>query len=267
MTYLRGAVSRSRQPSLVALTILAVLVAGCTSGGGGTGGPTSPPAASPAATTPAASPTVAASSSPTAAAGGEQVVAAFMEVANDEDQTFHLDIDAEIAVARTRTLLEGEMDVAGDDYQLTMVLNVGGRSIEISNVKVGEDNWARLGRGEWQKTRAQAEAQNVNPFAELDEGDIEYVGTETRNGQQLHRLRLTKAVPLDPKTLGGGALTDVDIESTSFDVFVEEDGTPVTATFDLTGSGRANRQTVPIELEADYTFSGVGSDIVIEPPE
>jgi hypothetical protein len=90
-----------------------------------------------------------------------------------------------------------------------------------------------------------------------DPNHLRYVGPEDFEGRELHHLVGAADVPYQPSTGGTGQFT-------SLDVWMEEDGTPVSIRGDFTaidGGGNQGQGT------SEMRFSKFGEPVEIEAPD
>jgi hypothetical protein len=76
-------------------------------------------------------------------------------------------------------------------------------------------------------------------------------------------------LPID--TTFAADVREVVYDSTAFDLWIDDQGHPVTGTFELLGSGLTHEgaepeRRVPLSLRTEYNFSRVGEPIEILPP-
>ena len=87
--------------------------------------------------------------------------------------------------------------------------------------------------------------------------DLRYVGVEEVDGRDLHHLTASRTIPYAPAA-GGSGQYDV------FDIWVEEDGTPVLA---MTAFSATDPNGVAVNGTTNFEFSNVGGPIEIVAPE
>ena len=163
--------------------------------------------------------------------------------------------------------LSGELDAVGSDADGTLQLEVADTSVKADVVIAGGEGYVRLpGRG-WEKSESYRQAPPINTFLKLDTPeDLEYVGEVPLGGQRVHQLRTRKWIGDDPATLKSDAFSDASISSTTFEIFVRADGTPVEANLVFKMRGKSGGQDAEVTGSADYRFSNVGKKVTIEPP-
>jgi LppX_LprAFG lipoprotein len=258
------------RPRLVwPLLVLVALLAAC---GGATGSPSgseAPP--SQAATEPPATeappPSEAAPSevpSPAGDAGGpyaEALVAAL----GAEQLVTHIEQEATVTTSVAPDTLITAMlagDISGDDLAMLIQVSAPGVSQSTELVVVGDTAYTRLEGEDWMSGPREVVADSLaglldNLRVVEDPNHLRYVGLEEFEGRQLHHLVGATKVPYTPSTGGTGQFETLD-------VWIEEDGTPVTIRGDFTAvDGAGNRG----EGTSEMRFSKFGEPVEIEAPE
>ena len=198
---------------------------------------------------------------PPADAGGPYAEALVAALAADP-LVMHLE---QVATASTpagdvEATLSG--DFSGNDLDITMHIASGTTAVDMGMVVAGETAYVRQGEGEWAsvpKTAAEAELAGLvqNMRLVTDPLDLRYVGVEEVDGRDLHHLTASRTIPYAPAA-GGSGQYDV------FDIWVEEDGTPVLA---MTAFSATDPNGVAVNGTTNFEFSNVGGPIEIVAPE
>ena len=126
-------------------------------------------------------------------------------------------------VGQVEAALSG--DFSGDDLDLTIQLTTAGEGVDMDMVIVGDTAYARCAatrtgrrcRVMWPKRRSPGSSRTC---LVTDPLDLRYVGLEDVDGRELHHLTATL---FRMPAAGGTGQYDV------FDIWIEEDGTPVLA--------------------------------------
>jgi hypothetical protein len=259
------------RPRLVwPLLVLVALLAAC---GGATGSPAAseaPPSQASASELPATEaplPSEAPSSeapSPVGDAGGpyaEALVAAL----GAEEMITHIEQEATVTTSVAPDTLITAMlagDISGEDLAMEIMVSAPGVSQSTELVVVGDTAYTRLEGEDWMSGPRAAVADSLaglldNLRVVEDPNHLRYVGLEEYEGRQLHHLVGTTEVPYTPSTGGTGQFETLD-------VWIEEDGTPVTIRGDFTAvDGAGNRG----EGTSEMRFSKFGEPVEIEAPE
>ena len=153
-------------------------------------------------------------------------------------------------------------DFSGNDLDITMHIATGATAVDMGMVVAGDTAYVRQGEGEWTSvptTFAEAQLAGLvqNMRLVTDPRDLRYVGVEEVDGRDLHHLTASRTIPYAPAA-GGSGQYDV------FDIWVEEDGTPVLA---KTAFSATDPNGVAVSGTTNFEFSNVGGPIEIVAPE
>jgi len=253
------------RPSFLAVVLLAVTLTAC---GGAAPSPVTSEAPGPSTVvTPApaseappieAPPT---EEPPPADAGGPYAEALVAALAADP-LVMHLE---QVATATTtlgdvEAMLSG--DFSGNDLDITMHIAAGANEVAMKMIVLGETAYVQQGDADWvsvPKDAAEAELAGLvqNMRLVTDPLDLLYVGVEAIDGRDLHHLTASRTIPYAPAA-GGTGQYDV------FDIWVEEDGTPVLA---KTAFSATDPNGVAVSGTTNFEFSNVGGPIEIVAPE
>jgi LppX_LprAFG lipoprotein len=262
-------VAMTARPTFLAVALLAATLTAC--GGAASSASDAPEASTvvtPAPASQAPSPSVALASEapptqepPPADAGGPYAEALVGALAADP-LVMHLE---QVATATT-TLGDVEATLSGDfsgnDLDITMHIAAGANEVDMKMVVLGETAYVQQGDADWvsvPKEAAEAELAGLvqNMRLVTDPLDLRYVGAEAINGRDLHHLTASRTIPYAPAA-GGTGQYDV------FDIWVEEDGTPVLA---KTAFSATDPNGVAVTGTTNFEFSNVGGPIEIVAPE
>jgi hypothetical protein len=198
---------------------------------------------------------------PPADAGGPYAEAVVAALAADP-LVMHLE---QVATATTtlgdvEAMLSG--DFSGNDLDITMHIAAGADEVDMKMVVLGDAAYVQQGDADWvsvPKNAAEAELAGLvqNMRLVTDPLDLLYVGVEAIDGRDLHHLTASRTIPYAPAA-GGTGQYDV------FDIWVEEDGTPVLA---KTAFSAADPNGVAVSGTTNFEFSNVGGPIEIKAPE
>ena len=231
------------------------------------GGPA--PAASPAGSaSPVALPTASPAARPSAASAGPDPDAgaaldAFRAFVQTE-QSFHLVGDMLMTVGDVTLQAAITSDASEGDEQGTIDLRGPGVSIHLGVVLVDGTVYLQVARRPWQTVPV--EAGFSNPLAGLQVEGLEPVDRVNVGGVLTHHLRVEDPENLNGQTLSGNTLTELTVTSSSLDVYVTDDGVPLTALAEFTGTGTFAGERGPVTVKIRYDFSKFGEPIEIVAP-
>lgn len=260
---------------------MAVLLAGCAQ-------VTLPPTASPIPTrrvtitppprpvTPAPTPSPSAAPSPTVdSAVGNAIIQLFLTNFAAAQPPFDLEclvvgeISAGSQSSSFELYIEGQIE--GEDFAGSFGAGRDGSTVAEVVLKDGRAYVRSPPADEWEVVDEFSQTQPLNPFNLLAAEDLTYVGRANREGAMLHQLRTTKWIGDDPQT--SAEVANPRIESSQFDLYVDDDGIPAEAdlVFEMTaGIGRQGQPERPRMANFDYTvfyyFTDVGVANDIEAP-
>lgn len=249
-----------RPAVLVPLAVVAVTLAACAQ-------------ATPTATSLASSPSLAAtpavSASPTSASssGADPDAGAALEAFRafvQTDQTFHMRADILLTVGSQTLDMDVASDVAGADETGTIDIRGAGASIHMDLIILDGTAYARVAKGEWQTIPA--DTSSANPLLGLDVEGLEPVGVVNVAGQLAHHLRTDDVATIDTGTITGSTLTELTLDTVAFDVYVNDDGVPLTAVMEFAGNGTLNGKSQKVKATIRYDFSEFGKAVEIEAP-
>lgn len=189
----------------------------------------------------------------------------FITLLASEDRAFRIDQESTISTPVGTVLGTYRMDVVGEDVQGD--LRLSGAGLEPARVRfviVGNGLWVRYDSAAWKKVpRGTLTASDGLEIlqAGVVARHLEFRGTRTVNGTTLYHFRSRAPIPyVTDASETPGSITELDI-------FILEDGTPVSVEVENTGivqlvASIKGRVTVDSTLQ----FSRVGKPVRIEPP-
>ena len=197
---------------------------------------------------------------------GDLAAEAFFARVQGGKLTYHASLTGEVAGAISGLVINGSIDVAGDDYaELVTYRFLTPPPVAVSVRVVGNGRWVRVDRGAWQKV-SQSMASN-NPFADLRAAaDVQLVRSEHVGGKDLHHIQLIGGLIVAPDLIPAVNLTNEKINKTNLEVVVDDSGLPLSATWILDGEARVSGQLQGLRITADIVFTKVGSKLTIKAP-
>ena len=223
--------------------------------------PTSSPTASLSAPPPSASAAVTPSAKPnTDARAALDAFRAFIET----EQSFHLTADMKLTIAGKLVDMDVAEDVSGGDEKGTIDVRGPRVSVHMQVVIVGGRAYLKLANRKWQKV--EVDTSSSNPLGDLRVEGLKPIDVVNVGGVPAHHFRVEDPAALDPNTITGNALTGLKLKSASFDVYVNDDGVPLTAILAFSGTGTFQGKASPIEATIRYDFSRFGVPVKIVAP-
>ncbi len=243
--------------------VLAGLIVGMLGACGGAA-----PAASTASPTAAATATPSAPPSPTGSAGPNADAGAALDAFRafvQTEQSFHIAGDMLMSVGDVTLQAAIVSDTAHGDEKGTIDLRGPGVSIRLSIVLLDGTVYLRLANRDWQTVPA-GDAFS-NPLGGLAVEGLEPIDIVDVGGVKTHHFRVENPEGLDGQTLSGNALSELTVSSSSLDVYVTNDGVPLTAIVEFAGTGSFGAQQGPVTARIRYDFSNFGQDVpIVAPP-
>ena len=258
-----------------------VLIAACTAAPGPTETatlPTQTPASPTLAPTASPSPTVAPTPSPTTTAAPTRaptatpaadhpVIELFLTDFAARQPPFHVltDIVGTVSAGAQEVQigLEVEGDISGQDFTGHVSGSTLGKGVDVGIIFVDGVAYNDAG-GSWAVVDDFQQAQPLNPFSRLNPSDLSYGGSVIRDGQTLHRLQTETWIGEAVENVEG--IPDAQLEGSTFDIFVGDDGVPVEARLVFAIVGTYNGIPTRIDYTVDYVFTNVGVPVTIEAP-
>jgi hypothetical protein len=144
---------------------------------------------------------------------------------------------------------------------LHVVTTTGGKTTDQDFVVVGDSAYERSAGGAWTKAPRSAVTTTIDNAIKTirltsDPAELAHVGLETVDGRQLHHLTGTAKILSNPASGGVGQFD-------AFDVWVEEDGTPVLAKTSFSASDATGSK---ITGSTEFHYSKFGGPIPIAAP-
>lgn len=180
------------------------------------------------------------------------------------EQSFHLAGDMLMTVGRITLQAAIASDVAKGNEKGTIDIRGPGVSIRLSLVLLDGTVYLRLANRDWQTVPAAAGFSN--PLGGLQVEGLAPVDIVKVNGVSTHHLRVENPEGMNGQTLSGNTLTDLTISRSSMDVYITDDGVPLTAIVEFAGTGTFGGEKGPVTAKIRYDFSRFGQDVEILAP-
>ena len=232
---------------------LSLLLAAC----GGSGTPTS-------SGLPPASRTASATSTPRPTPPPVDVAAVFVDTITDPDLVARSEVEGSLRIGELEGTIGGIYDFGGGDSHAEQELTIGGSTQLTGQIEIGDDSY-ELSGGRWFVDTDEDDSGGFTAWLTALE-NLRDAGEETFAGRQLHRLTATDlSVPADAFGLREPSIQDL---TATAELWAEADGAPaavaITATWDQSSP---SGETQPVEMSMVFTFTQVGGEIDIEPPD
>ena len=186
---------------------------------------------------------------------------AFEALVGRADRTFHVETTTDVTAGDTTVTVASSLDHAGPAYAGTIDVTSPNKSSHDEIVTIPPTSYVRE-TGAWRS--GDAPQRSLDPFASLTASTpVADLGLDSIAGRSLHHLRLA-LLPVD--STFAPEVKQVVFDSTVFDVWVDDAGTPVSGDFVLRGHAQMSEKAVGLTIHATFTFTRVGLPITITAP-
>lgn len=259
----------SKAPLIIALVVVAAIVATgiglvalSTRGGPVNLGAASTPgsgAASPSLPARIATPT------PTADPG-KAVLTKFWTLVSAPNASYHVTVSGKSKLGTQRWTFHESLDIAGDEYAGSFT-----SSLEGTRKVARKDGvyWYKKTGKTPVGVRTNDRHLRRTPFMDLNLAAwVDYVKPVIRGGKHLHLLRSNTFYRPDTARLLGLPRFPFEPNKMGLDLYVTDDGVPVSAEFTLSAHGRGVKPGTKVTLTstASFTFSKFGAEFTIRVP-
>ena len=156
-------------------------------------------------------------------------------------------------------------DVSKGDEQGTIDLRGPGVSVRLSIVLVDGTVYLRLRESRLAEGPCGKRGVLQSAWRPRRRGskpiDIVDVG-----GVKTQHLRVENPEGLNGQTLSGNTLNDLTVKSSSLDVYVTNNGVPLTAIVEFAGTGSFGGDSGPVSARIRYDFSKFGQEVTMVAP-
>lgn len=180
------------------------------------------------------------------------------------EQSFHLQADMQMTVGGRSIDMDVAADIAGTDEHGDIIVRGGDSSVHLEVVVLDGIAYARLANRPWEQ--APLETSSSNPLATLDVEGLEPVGVVNVGGTRTHHFRVNDPAAIDTSLISSASITDIEIDDFVYDIYITDDGAPLAAIMEFSGSGAVAGTRQPIEARIRYDFSRFGEPFDIEKP-
>lgn len=200
----------------------------------------------------------------------EEVIAAFLALTGDPDQTMHVVADGKVKVSAagtTDTVKIGfDMDISGEDGFGKAVVDTGPSDVTFDMLLV--ENRAYVDDdGAWTEVPDYKPSTPLNPFAGLTgPDDLKYRGHDVRDGQRVHHLSVLVWLGGNLADLEDQGWTGAQIDYTLTTMTVDDQGAPIQMDFSGGVSGRFQGVVASAGFEVAYEFTKIGEPVEIPTP-
>ena len=223
------------------------------------------PSPSPRATLGAPPPLPSASAPTTAASPASPDAPALLFAAfiADPHQSYHVETKATTTQGGQTLTITMSADESGTDFDGRMTVDGGNQHANDRFIVKDGTAYAKAGSNGWVATTNIASLNLPNggiAFGSIEPNTIQFVSREAHNGQTLNHIRALTAssAGLSYPSSSGCQTTDLP-----WDIWVRDNGQPVSATFDYSCTVSGSTVTA----SASYQFTRVGKQVVIVPPQ
>jgi len=201
---------------------------------------------------------------------GDEIIDLFLALVLDDQFTFHIVVSGTMSAVQGSTredlTLGMDMDVRGEDGVGDAIVDLGPsevslRLLVLDGLGYVEDN------GTWTEIPGYESTTPLNPFFRLaGPGDLSYEGYIRRGGALTRHLRSLVWMGGDISELEAQGWTEVTIEESQSDIFVDETGAPIRMDFRGVFTGQYEGVPASFDFDVVYEFSNVAEPVVLPEP-
>lgn len=189
-------------------------------------------------------------------------VAAFLAFVSGPEPSFHVETRTVVTLAEETVTVVSVLDHAGANYAGTIEITTAHRLTRNEVITIPPSSYLREPDGPWRT--GDAPKRGLSPFASLSAATaIADLGLENVAGRELRHLRVD-LLPVD--TTLAPSVKDVVYSATTFDLWVDASGAPVSGTFSLDAMARKDDKPATVTIRSEFTFSRVGEPMDIVAP-
>lgn len=204
---------------------------------------------------------------------GAAAIAAFVERVTSGSSSYRMTFKGSVAAAVDRGQVTGRLDTSGRDYAMTLTFDFtedypGSPLFKVGVSEVDGTGYLREDGDKWRTVSDYVPADSAVPFASVtSEADVVYRETIDDGGKVRHRVAIASGVVIHPRVVPG-QLTSERIRRTTIDLVIDEEGRPMSATWELDATGRVGDagQLQQIAITLELSFSKFDEPVTIERP-
>lgn len=204
---------------------------------------------------------------------GAAAIAAFVERVTSGAFSYRMTLKGSVAAAVDRGQVTGRLDTSGPDYAMSLTFDFtedypGSPLLKVGVREVDGTGYLREDGDKWRKVSDYVPADSAVPFASItSEADVVYRETIDDGGKVRHRVAIASGVVIHPRAVPG-QLTSERIRRTTIDLLIDDEGRPVSATWDLDATGRVgdSGQLQQIAIALELGFSKLDEPVTVERP-
>lgn len=227
---------------------------------------------------PSAVPSVPPTTAPTARPSptprpGAAAITAFVERVTSGTFAYRMTLKGTVAAAVDLGQVTGRLDTSGRDYAMTLTFDFtedypGSALFEVGVREIDGTGYLREDGDKWRTVPDYVATDSAVPFASVtSEADVVYRETFDDGGEIRHRVAIASGVVIHPRVVPG-LLTSERIRRTTIDLVIDDDGRPLSATWELDATGRVGDvgQLQQVAIALELSFSNLDEPVTVERP-
>lgn len=204
---------------------------------------------------------------------GAAAIAAFVARVTSGTFSYRMTLKGSVAAAVDRGQVTGRLDTSGRDYAMSLTFDFtedypGSPLLKVGVREVDGTGYLREDGDKWRTVSDYVPADSAVPFASIaSEADVVYRETIDEGGKVRHRVAITSGVVIHPRDVPG-QLTNERVRRTTIDLLIDDEGRPVSGTWELDATGRVgdSGQLQQIAIEVELGFSKLDEPVTVERP-
>ena len=200
---------------------------------------------------------------PSTTPGADDPAALFAAFIADPQQSYHVETKATTTQDGQVLTITMSADESGTDFDGRMTFDGGNQHASARFVVKDGTAYAKAGSKGWLASKNLASLNLPSTgigFGSIERDTIQFLGREAHDGQTLNHIR---ALTASAAGLSNPAATGCQTTDLPWDIWVRDNGQPVSATFDYSCTVGGSTVTAT----ASYQFTRVGKQVDIVPPQ